>query len=130
MNSRGLHSASTGTSNHSVQRLTEPLCGRSKPLFPLIPSNQPLDLNSMRLFVLNAVQDHKQASFISNTDTVFHPNPIIEDFVTPEGTGYAQQNFKVSCSSCHFAITKDSLGIHRFLTSLADGAARGDPWLA
>jgi hypothetical protein len=55
---------------------------------------------------------------------------FLKDFINIQGTGYAQQGFEVPCSECAFLITRDSLGVYRFLTNLADGDAQNYSWLA
>ncbi|KAJ6620392.1 hypothetical protein B0H10DRAFT_2163599 [Mycena sp. CBHHK59/15] len=42
-------------------------------------------------------------------------------YMTDEGTGYLQQNFKISCirTNCEFEITRDTLALRKFVTDLS-----------
>ncbi|KIJ63482.1 hypothetical protein HYDPIDRAFT_168332 [Hydnomerulius pinastri MD-312] len=43
----------------------------------------------------------------------------VAPFLASGGTGYAQSNFAVSCSGCGRTITKDLLGLHKFVRDAA-----------
>jgi hypothetical protein len=46
---------------------------------------------------------------------------LVSAFIAEDGSGYAQQNFKASCSlpSCSLEITKEALAVQRLITDIA-----------
>ncbi|EIN11322.1 hypothetical protein PUNSTDRAFT_50377 [Punctularia strigosozonata HHB-11173 SS5] len=46
---------------------------------------------------------------------------VVIPYIDADGTGYAQQNFKVACRSkdCNFEITKETLAVQKFMNNLA-----------